>query len=71
MPAGHTGPCEMFVRVTFGESLCRRRPSRLVATAAGCRRNDLRRWPDGTFVEYIDKRSMKPLTIHRLVQKVV
>ena len=40
-------------------------------TAQSCRRNDLRRWPDGTVVEYIDQRSMKPLSIHRLVQKVV
>jgi len=39
--------------------------------AAVYRQGGLRRWPDGTVVEYIDQRSMKPLSIHRLVQKVV
>jgi len=43
----------------------------LGVTAQRCRRNDLRRCPDGTVVEYIDQRSMKPRSIHRLVQKVV
>jgi hypothetical protein len=60
------------VAIWLGKSsLSERWPSRLVATAAGCRRNDLRRWPDGTVVEYIDQRSVKPLSIHRLVQKLV
>ena len=43
----------------------------LASQHKGCRRNDLRRCSDGTVVEYIDQRSMKPLTIHRLVQKVI
>ena len=40
-------------------------------SARRCHRDDLRRWPDGIVVEYIDQRSMKPLGIQRLVQKVV